>query len=344
MPSTPAKISIVTPVWNGLPYIKECVASVLSQDFQNWEFLIGDNASDDGTSEYLSTLSDPRIRIIFHSQNRGIFGNLNSLFREVSAPIAYILGADDYFLPGGLGRAVETWAGLPEEIAFVRFNFGKKVPGRKDWQPAMRYMEGIIRPELSDLLFFTFGCLGGNITNMSVNVAKLRDVGWCREDLRLAGDVELWSRMGRRYPYYICDVLTTFVRRHRATASMHMNTKGELIDEMRLLIPEILSRIEGCVPDWQIRLHGTLTNDTLKRDSGVRNFLVTGDALYLRKLNAVAREKIYTFAVPICWLLYVATLGGRIGRGISASLLMRNAESCIARSETAAERGLRREA
>ena len=52
MPAVPA-ISIITPVWNGLPYIKECVESVIAQDFQDWELIIGDNASEDGTSEYL---------------------------------------------------------------------------------------------------------------------------------------------------------------------------------------------------------------------------------------------------------------------------------------------------
>ena len=61
MPDVPA-ISILTPVWNGLPYIKECIESVLSQDFQDWEMIIGDNESDDGTSEYLRSFTDPRIK------------------------------------------------------------------------------------------------------------------------------------------------------------------------------------------------------------------------------------------------------------------------------------------
>ena len=54
MSSVPA-ISILTPVWNGLPYVKECIASVLAQEFQDWELLIGDNGSTDGTREYLAS-------------------------------------------------------------------------------------------------------------------------------------------------------------------------------------------------------------------------------------------------------------------------------------------------
>ncbi len=64
-------ISIITPVWNGLPYIKECVESVLAQDFQDWEMIVGDNASEDGTSEYLRTLNDPRIKVFRHEKNLG---------------------------------------------------------------------------------------------------------------------------------------------------------------------------------------------------------------------------------------------------------------------------------
>ena len=45
MPAVPA-ISILTPVWNGLPYIIECVASVLVQDFQDWEIKTGTNKQD----------------------------------------------------------------------------------------------------------------------------------------------------------------------------------------------------------------------------------------------------------------------------------------------------------
>ena len=76
---TPA-ISILTPVWNGLPYIKECVESVFSQEFQDWELIISDNGSTDGTRDYLDTLTDKRVQIFKQDKNLGIDGNLNFLF------------------------------------------------------------------------------------------------------------------------------------------------------------------------------------------------------------------------------------------------------------------------
>ena len=70
-------ISILTPVWNGLPYIKECVDSVFAQEFQDWELIISDNGSTDGTRDYLDTLKDQRVRIFKQEKNLGIDGNLN---------------------------------------------------------------------------------------------------------------------------------------------------------------------------------------------------------------------------------------------------------------------------
>src|SRR5688500_602576 len=115
-------ISIITPVWNGLPYIKECIGSVLAQEFQNWELLIGDNGSTDGTTDYLATLNDSRIHIYKHEINRGISGNLNFLFSKANAPLAYILCADDCFHSKGLNYVIDEWNSSIESVVFICFS------------------------------------------------------------------------------------------------------------------------------------------------------------------------------------------------------------------------------
>src|SRR5208282_2137762 len=90
-------VSIITPVWNGLPFLKACVESVQAQRFEDWELLISDDGSTDGSREWLANLPDPRIRIFEQSRNLGIFGNLNFLFDRAIAPVSQILCQDDYF-------------------------------------------------------------------------------------------------------------------------------------------------------------------------------------------------------------------------------------------------------
>ena len=57
------KFSIILPVKNGSEYVKECVKSILSQTLQDFNLVVLDNCSTDGTLEWLQSLNDPRIVI-----------------------------------------------------------------------------------------------------------------------------------------------------------------------------------------------------------------------------------------------------------------------------------------
>jgi len=64
-----ARITVLMPVYNGMPYIPQAVESVLSQSETDWELIISDNGSTDGTRDYLRTLTDPRIRVHYQDSN-----------------------------------------------------------------------------------------------------------------------------------------------------------------------------------------------------------------------------------------------------------------------------------
>ncbi|GGD75538.1 glycosyltransferase family 2 protein [Paenibacillus nasutitermitis] len=71
------KISVLMPVYNSIRYIDEAVNSILRQTYKDFEFLIIDDCSSDGTLEYLQNLKDRRIRLITHAQNKGLVYSLN---------------------------------------------------------------------------------------------------------------------------------------------------------------------------------------------------------------------------------------------------------------------------
>lgn len=79
-----AQISIGLPVFNGEKFINQCIDSLLSQTFQEFELIISDNASTDLTSdickEYAS--KDKRIKYIRHQKNNGSAWNLNFVLNE----------------------------------------------------------------------------------------------------------------------------------------------------------------------------------------------------------------------------------------------------------------------
>ena len=224
MSNAPA-ISIITPVWNGLPYIKECIESVLSQDFQDWELLLGDNGSTDGTREYLDSLTDSRIRVFKHEKNRGISGNLNYLFSQAKAPLAYILCADDYFYANALSNVIDEWRQAAPEVAVICFS--PDVGRSKLRVFTLEVLQRNLNPSESALAFFLFGNIIGNLSNASVSVSKYKAEGGFSENFKTALDFEFWSRLAERNNVGVSDRKVVYVREHLGAASYYMTQKAE---------------------------------------------------------------------------------------------------------------------
>jgi len=93
-------VSVVTPVYNGAEYISECIESVLSQTYQNWEYIIVDNCSTDQTLEIAKRYArtDHRIRVINHHEFLPAIGNHNRALRYISVASKYckLIFADDW--------------------------------------------------------------------------------------------------------------------------------------------------------------------------------------------------------------------------------------------------------
>lgn len=103
-------VSIVTPVFNGAEYLRECIESVLAQTYRNWEYILVDNRSTDETlaiaKQYAS--QDPRIKIHVNSRFLPQLANWNHALRRINTASKYckVLHADDWLFPECLERMV----------------------------------------------------------------------------------------------------------------------------------------------------------------------------------------------------------------------------------------------
>jgi glycosyltransferase involved in cell wall biosynthesis len=240
MDSAPA-ISILTPVWNGLPFIKECVASVLSQGFQDWEMLIGDNGSTDGTREYLRTLTDPRIRVYLHKSNLEISGNLNFLFSKARTEIAYILCADDYFVKDGLQRVIDEWNSSRQTVSFICF---KPDQGRSKFRRySYQALPKLIPSNHSRLAFFLFGNFTGNISNVSVKVHDVNSTGGFVKHLKTAQDFEMWCRLSKKKDVVISEKEVVFTRQHPGSATFYMTRRGDDYGQLVSVYEDLIEQL-----------------------------------------------------------------------------------------------------
>ena len=103
-------VSVVTPVYNGEKFLSECIESVLSQTYSNWDYTIVNNCSEDRTLEIAQRYADkdPRIRIVNNSRFLRILANHNVAMRSISPSSKYckMVFADDWIFPECLEKMV----------------------------------------------------------------------------------------------------------------------------------------------------------------------------------------------------------------------------------------------
>jgi glycosyltransferase involved in cell wall biosynthesis len=107
-------LSVVTPVYNGGPFLAQCINSILIQDYPFREYIIVNNCSTDDTMQIAEQFArlDSRIRVVTNPAFVGLIENHNNAFNQISTQSEYckMVSADDYLLPGALTKLVRLAA------------------------------------------------------------------------------------------------------------------------------------------------------------------------------------------------------------------------------------------
>jgi glycosyltransferase involved in cell wall biosynthesis len=111
-------VTVGLPVYNGGQHVAQCLDSWLAQEFEDFEVIVSDNASEDGTEaicrEYASR--DPRIRYHRNASNLGAAANTNRVFGLASGKYFKLSGHDDWFSPKLLSHCVEVLENRPDVV------------------------------------------------------------------------------------------------------------------------------------------------------------------------------------------------------------------------------------
>lgn len=111
--STPI-VSVIMPAFNSETFIEESVRSVLAQTFTDFELLIIDDGSTDGTATRLAQIHDPRLKVIHHESNRGVSAAGNTGIRAASGTFICCIGSDDIWLPSKLAEQIAVTHAEPD--------------------------------------------------------------------------------------------------------------------------------------------------------------------------------------------------------------------------------------
>ncbi len=100
-------ISILIPSYNHQDYIEQCINSILSQTYTNFELIIVDDCSTDKTAEIILNITDKKLNFFQNKFNKGMNSSLNEAFRHAHGDFITILGSDDFFEPHYLEEFVK---------------------------------------------------------------------------------------------------------------------------------------------------------------------------------------------------------------------------------------------
>jgi glycosyltransferase involved in cell wall biosynthesis len=180
-------ISVLLPVHNGMPHLPEAVESVLGQTLKEFELLVIDDGSTDGTPDYLRSLALPRVR--YHRLTKvGLVGALNYGLGVARAPLVARMDADDVSLPTRFEKQCAYLRRHPDCVLVgCHFEY-MSLEGH-----CVREHSNLISDEAIrwQMLFTTPFVHPGVMFSRSAAAA----VGNYRTEFPIAQDYDLWTRM-----------------------------------------------------------------------------------------------------------------------------------------------------
>lgn len=192
MPAQPA-ITIVTPTFNRRESLARALESVRSQTVDDFEHIVVDDGSEDGSAEMCLRFGDPRVRVQRFDVRRGANQARNEGVRLARAPVVTFLDSDDEFLPHRLERVLATLAAEPE-IDLVLSSFRMRLPAGA--VASVNRDQRLDGAWFEELLMWHALYLGGSSITLRLDLA--RRVPWAA-GLRRMQDREVLLHMAQRH-------------------------------------------------------------------------------------------------------------------------------------------------
>lgn len=289
-----AAVDVIVPCYGYGRFLRECVESVLVQPLATLRVLIIDDASPDDTAEVARRLlrADSRVSLIRHPVNLGHIATYNEGLNWASATYLLVLSADDFLLPGALGRAIALMEAHPE----VGFTYGGCIPlhpGAPRPPGEGESQSGHWRVLTSAEFIERNGARNDVATaTVAVRTSLQHRVGGYRADLPHTADMEMWLRLALHGPVGLVEANQAVYRRHDTNMSLRFNGRLEDLRQRKAAVDAAFGTLEppnSDLGDLRAKLARELARDAVAQASEAFNRGDTAEC-----------ERILDFAIRTC--------------------------------------------
>ncbi len=221
------KFSIITPSFRSSNWLKLCIASVADQQGVEFEHIVQDSCSDDGTQDWLPR--DPRVKA-FIEKDGGMYDAVNRGYRRATGDILAYLNCDEQYLPGALAAVQKFFEANPKvEVALagtiVTDGDGKYMCHRHSMTPHAQHL-WFRFPVLTSSVFIRRKVISERAIFFDPRWRDLGDFHW------------MLALMKNKVPMKVCDTFTSVF----ADTGENMNLKPNAIREK--------AETAALTPDW----------------------------------------------------------------------------------------------
>lgn len=200
-------ISVVMSVYNGARFLREAMDSMLAQTFANFEFVIINDGSTDGSREIIEGYDDRRIRL-YEQENQGIARALNRGIGLARAGLIARMDADDISAPRRLEKEYDFMRSHPEFAVVAAGTALMTEDGRRG---PLSFEAGTAWRELGDDDIVRKSLVWHG--SVMYGKAEFLEAGGYRPETVPAEDLDLWLRLRQKHPLAMLNELLYYQRR-----------------------------------------------------------------------------------------------------------------------------------
>lgn len=205
------KISVITPCFNMTGYIEQTICSILDQGYPNLEYIIVDGGSTDGTLDVIGKYRD-RISVIISEPDKGMYDAIQKGMNLASGEILAWLNADDVYLPWTFSVVAEIFSQF-EQVDWI-MGRPSNINAKGQFINFADTLSSFPRKIISN--GWAHGSYAAHVQQESCfwRRSLWEKVGGLNNQLRYAGEYELWTRFAQYTELVEVDVPLASFRVH----------------------------------------------------------------------------------------------------------------------------------
>ena len=268
------RFSIIVPLYNKAPYVRKAIDSVVSQTFKDWECIIVDDGSTDGSAdivrEYVHTLQIAECKLqILSQKNSGVAAARNNGVKASSGEYVCFLDADDWWEPTFLEEMDKLIADYPDAGIYAS-NYIYYKPGKT--HVALSLLRGYMDYPKA---YYEQGAMPVTSITTCMPRKVFDEMGGFPVGIKLGEDFLLWAKTTIHYPAAFCEKPLAYYN-NDVPASLRATRNLHAPQYHMLFLLEPLEAEIAQLPDASLRADWKALVDKL-RVSGLMDYWLSGE-------------------------------------------------------------------